>query len=52
MAARLLTPLTRWRRYDARRQSLMVAALRRIEAREGLSKDVFEVVCKTLAGEE
>jgi aminopeptidase N len=52
IAARLLTPLTRWRRYDNRRQTLMTAALRRVEDQQGLSKDVFEVVTKTLATED
>ncbi len=53
VAARLLTPLTRWRKFDARRQSLMKSALERIRAvadeKQGLSKDVFEVVSKSLA---
>ena len=53
VAARLLTPLTRWRKFDARRQTLMQAALRRIRAVAdepgGLSRDVFEVVSKSLA---
>ena len=52
-AARLLTPLTGWRKFDARRQALMKAALGRIravaDAPGGLSKDVFEVVSKSLA---
>ena len=49
MAARLLTPLTRWRRFDAPRQERMRAALKRIGSTDGLSKDVFEVVSKSLA---
>ncbi|RMG50458.1 MAG: hypothetical protein D6717_13890, partial [Gammaproteobacteria bacterium] len=44
VAARLLRPLTRWRRYDSHRASLMHAELERIMAREGLSRDVFEIV--------
>ena len=47
IAARLLTPLTRWRRYDRVRQALMRAQLQRIAA-EKLSKDVYEVVNKSL----
>ncbi|MGX9726248.1 MAG: aminopeptidase N [Candidatus Electronema sp. VV] len=47
-AARLLTPLTQWRRYDAARQLLMRAALERIAALPGLSRDVSEVVVKSL----
>ena len=50
MAARLLTPLTRWRKFDANRQKLMRRALERIKARDKLSKDVFEVVTKSLDG--
>ena len=52
VAARLATPLTRWRKFDPARQRLMQAALRRIRATadepDGLSKDVFEVVSKSL----
>jgi aminopeptidase N len=48
IAARLLTPLTKWRRYDAARQGLMRAQLHRIAAENKLSKDVFEVVNKSL----
>jgi aminopeptidase N len=49
MAARLVTPLTRWHRYDGTRQPLMRVALEQIAAAAGLSKDVFEVVGKALA---
>ncbi|MYH14508.1 MAG: aminopeptidase N [Gammaproteobacteria bacterium] len=49
MASRLLTPLTQWKKFDAARQRLMRAGLERLEAKEGLSKDVFEVVTKSLA---
>ncbi|WP_237134450.1 aminopeptidase N [Pseudohongiella sp. O18] len=48
IAARLLTPLTRWRRYDADRQPLMKAQLQRIASQADLSKDVYEVVTKSL----
>lgn len=47
IASRLLTPLTRWRKFDAKRQSLMQAQLQRIKAQEELSKDLFEVVEKS-----
>jgi aminopeptidase N len=47
IAARLLTPLTRWKKFDAGRQSLMQAQLQRIKASANLSKDVFEVVEKS-----
>ncbi len=52
VAARFLTPLSRWRRYDSRRQSLMRAALERIAAEDELSKDVFEIVSKSLATDD
>lgn len=48
MASRLLTPLTKWRKYDSVRQPLMQAALERILAAPALSKDVYEVVTKSL----
>jgi aminopeptidase N len=47
-AARLLTPLTQWRRYDAARQQLMRAALERTAALPGLSRDASEVVARSL----
>src|SRR5690606_37895309 len=48
IAARLLTPLTRWKRHRRIRRDLMCQQLRRILAREGLSRDVYEVVSKSL----
>jgi aminopeptidase N len=48
IASRLLTPLTRWKKYGAARQVLMKAQLERIAAQPALSKDVFEVVSKSL----
>ena len=48
IAARLLTPFTRWRRYPESLQALMKQALERIKAEPALSKDVYEVVSKTL----
>ena len=48
IAARLLTPLTRWRNYDEQRQGLMREQLKRISVTPKLSKDVFEVVTKSL----
>jgi len=47
IAARLLTPLTRWRKFDEQRQQLMLEQLKRIKADKALSKDVFEVVEKS-----
>jgi aminopeptidase N len=49
LAARLLTPLTTWRRHDDHRQALMKTQLERIKAQPALSKDVYEVVSKSLA---
>ncbi|QJD58605.1 aminopeptidase N [Pseudomonas sp. gcc21] len=49
IASRLLTPLTRWRKYDSARQILMKAELSRILAQPDLSADVYEVVSKSLA---
>ncbi|GAB6039694.1 aminopeptidase N [Endothiovibrio diazotrophicus] len=50
VAARLLTPLTRWRRFDAARQGKMRDELMRIRDSGGLAKDVYEVVSKSLEG--
>ena len=49
VAARLVSPLIQWRRYDASRQGLMKSQLQRILAEPELSKDVYEVVSKGLA---
>jgi aminopeptidase N len=48
IAARLLAPLTKWRRFDSSRQRSMKAQLARIAAEPQLSKDVYEVVNKSL----
>ena len=48
VASRLVLPLTRWRRYDENRQRMMRAQLERIAALPGLSRDVFEMVSKSL----
>ena len=47
IASRLITPLTRWKKYDSKRQALMQAQLQRIKATPDLSKDAFEVVEKS-----
>jgi aminopeptidase N len=47
-AARLVPPLGRWRRFDESRAALMRAELGRILGHQGLSKDVFEQVSKSL----
>ncbi len=48
IAARLLTPLTRWRNYLGREQ-LMRAQLQRLAALPAVSRDVYEVLDKALA---
>jgi aminopeptidase N len=48
VAARLVTPLGQWRRYDTSRQSLMRAELQRILARGELSRNTHEMVSKSL----
>jgi len=48
LAARLAGALSRWRRHDRIRQQLMRAELQRIAGRRGLSRDVFEIVTKSL----
>lgn len=49
VAARILTPLTHWSRYDNQRQQLMLAQLNRI-SQQAKSKDVYELVEKSLLG--
>ncbi len=49
VAARLASPLGRWRRFDTARQALMQAELKRILAEPKLSKDVYEIASKSLA---
>lgn len=49
IASRQLAPLTRWRKYDEARQTLMRAELERILASGELSSDVYEVLSKSLA---
>jgi aminopeptidase N len=49
VAARMIGPLSRWRRYDSDRQLLMRAQLERIQAQDNLSSDVGEIVTKSLA---
>ncbi|WP_016853759.1 aminopeptidase N [Halomonas smyrnensis] len=48
IASRLVTPLTRWRRFDEPRQALMRGELERIRS-EKLSPNVYEVIEKALA---
>jgi aminopeptidase N len=48
VAARMVRPLSRWRRFDPTRQELMQKALRRILDHKDLSQDVYELVSKSL----
>jgi aminopeptidase N len=48
IASRLMMPLTRWRKFDTNRQNLMVEQLKRIFGKNNLSKDVREIVEKSL----
>ncbi|MCX4024943.1 aminopeptidase N [Endozoicomonas sp. SM1973] len=48
IASRLLTPLTRWKRYGEPHQAQMKAELVRIRKQPELSKDVYEIVEKSL----
>jgi aminopeptidase N len=49
VAARLVPPFGRWRRFEPNRAEMMRQALERIAATPGLSKDVYEQVSKSLA---
>jgi aminopeptidase N len=49
IAARLVPPFGRWKRFEPKRAQLMREALERIVGTPGLSKDVFEQVSKSLA---
>ena len=49
IAARMVPPFGRWRRFEPKRAAMMRDALERIAAAPGLSKDVYEQVTKSLA---
>ncbi len=49
VAARLLSALGRWRRFDSGRQAQMRGQLERVAAAPGLSRDSFEIATKSLA---
>ncbi|WP_136679241.1 aminopeptidase N [Neptunomonas sp. XY-337] len=48
IASRLVAPLTKWKRYDETRQQLMRDQLQRIMDSAELSRDVYEVVSKSI----
>ncbi|PIE39814.1 MAG: aminopeptidase N, partial [Gammaproteobacteria bacterium] len=49
IAARMVTPLTQWRRFDKKRQALMQDKLQSLLDKPGISKDLYEVVSKSVA---
>ena len=49
IAARLVSAFTMWKRYDEKRKALMKTELERILAAPKLSRDVHEIVSKSLA---
>ncbi|MBZ9610742.1 aminopeptidase N [Rheinheimera maricola] len=48
VAARLVTPLLSWRRFEPKRQQLMRSALQQIAKIKGISNDVYEKVSRSL----
>lgn len=48
VAARLIQPLTQWRRYEAPYGNLMRAQLARIAKAPKLSSDIYEIIAKSL----
>jgi len=46
VAARMVKPFTRWRKFNPERQELIKAQLNKILAKEGLSSNVFEIASK------
>ncbi|WP_323751101.1 aminopeptidase N [Marinobacter sp.] len=49
IAARLISPLTRWKKFAPQYGEQMKAALERVRNKNELSRDVYEVVVKSLA---
>ncbi len=49
IAARMVANLSRWQRYEPNRRALMHQQLERIQRAPNLSRDVFEIVTKSLA---
>jgi aminopeptidase N len=49
IAARLASAFTTWKRYDEKRKGLMKAQLEKILKTPKLSKDVHEIIVKSLA---
>jgi len=49
VAARMAGVFSPYKRFDSKRQAMMEVELKKIKAKEGLSKDTFEVVSRCLA---
>ncbi len=49
VASRMVRAFTSWKRFDSSRQEKMKAQLERIKSEKNLSRDVFEVVSKSLS---
>ncbi|PIE72735.1 MAG: aminopeptidase N [Deltaproteobacteria bacterium] len=49
IAARLLSPMTNWRRYQSPQKDLMKGHLHDLQKRQDLSRDLFEIVKNSLA---
>ena len=52
VAADTVKPLTKWRRYDAASQAKMKDALQKVLEKPNLSKNVSEIIAKSLATDE
>jgi len=48
MSARMANAFNAWKRFETQRQTMMKAQLERIKGQPDLSKDVYEIVTKTL----
>ena len=48
ISASMMAPLSRWKKLDGNRQKMMILNLERIKSQKGLSKDVLEIVSKSL----
>lgn len=48
VAVRVIQPLTRWQQLDERRAELMKVELQRIAQIKELSKDIYEIVSKSV----
>jgi len=49
VAARMLQPLTQWPQFDTNRQKIMIAELEKLGKAKNLSKNIEEIVSKSLA---